>query len=182
MNIIKNNKNKICFVYNAIFIPYMHFILNDSETKNSENNDFIEELKELSTQDEEQFIVFDKKDIALKIDIDEVKMKMTELEFYSKVDAKINDKIKPEDIIKMLEQIPKHLELRLEADYFDDIIELMKSKTLIEKFKEQGIKFLLWGIEIEPRIIKSKMDLSIFIDEVEEIDEKRYRLSMDCDE
>ena len=160
----------------------MYFILADKETKNSENNDFIEELKELSTQDEEQFIVFDKKDITLKIDIDEVKMKMTELEFYSKVDVKINDKIKPEDIIKMLEQIPKHLELRLEAYHIDEIIELMKSKTLIQKLKEQGTKFLHKGIEIEPRIIKCKMDLSIFIDEVEEIEAKRDRLNMDWDE
>ena len=159
----------------------MYFIQADKETKNSENNDFIEDLKELSTQEEEQFIVFDKKDIALKIDIDEVKMKMTELDFYFKVDAKINNKIKPEDIIKMLKHIPKHLELRLEADYIEQIIKLMKNKTLIEKLKEKGTKFLLNGIEIEPRIIESKMDEEDLIMEVKEIEAKRDRLNMDWD-
>ena len=181
MNIIKNNKNKICFALNHLYIPYMHFILNDNEAKNSEDNDFIEELKEFSKQEEDDFIVFDKKDITLKIHIDKFKMNMPEQEFYSIVDAKINNKIKPKDIIKKLEQISKHLELRLEADDIDQIIRLMKSKILIEKLREQGIKFLHKDIEIEPRIIESKMDEDYLKIEVKEIKAKRDRLNMDCD-
>ena len=159
----------------------MHFILNDNVTKNSEDNDFIEELKELSKQEEKCFFVFDKKDITIKIDIDEVKMKMPKQKYYSKVDAKINDKIIQENIIKKLEQIPNHLTIRLEANNIEQIIEYMKSKTLIEKMKEQGTKFLLWGIEIEPRIIKSKMDINNLKNEVKGILTKRVRLNIDCD-
>ena len=160
----------------------MHFILTDKEEKNSEDKDFIEDLKEISAQEERCFIVFDKKDITLKIDIDGVEMEMPKQEFYSKVDAKINDKIKTKKLICILKHIPNHLAVRLEADYIDQIIKLMKSKTLIEKLKEHGIKFLLKDIEIKPRIIKSKMDGDYLKNKVREIEAKRNRLSMDCDE
>ena len=138
--------------------------------KNTENKDLIEDLNEFSTQEKRLFIVFDKKDITLKIDIDKVEKKKPEKEFYSKVDAKINDKIESEDIIETLNHIPKHLTIRLEADNIEEIIELMKSKNLIEKLKEQGTKFLHNGIEIEPRIIKSKMDEDDLENEVKEIE------------
>ena len=126
-------------------------------------------------------MVFDKKDVTLKKDIDEVEMKMTELEFYSKVDAKTNDKIKSEDMIKMLNKIPNHLTIRLEAYYIEQIIELMKSKTLIGMLKEQRIKFMYNSIEIEPRIIKSKQDEDDLKNEAKEKEAKRDRLNMDCD-
>ena len=125
--------------------------------------------------------MFDKKDITLKTNIDEVEMKMPEQEFYSKVDAKINDKIKPEDIIKKLELIPKHLAIRLEADNIEQIIELMKRKILIEKLKAQGNKFLYKDIEIKPRIIECIMDEDNLKNKVKEIEAKRDRLNMDCD-
>ena len=159
----------------------MQLILTDKEEINSENKDFIEDLKKISTQEERCFIIFNKKDVTLKIHIDEVKMEMPEQEFYSKVDAKINHQIKPEDIICMLEHIPNHLSIRLESDRIEQITELMKSETLIEKLKEQGTKFLLEGIEIEPRIIKSKMDKKGLKNEITEIEAKRDRLNMDCD-
>ena len=57
----------------------------------------------------------------------------------------------------------------------------MKSKTLIQKLKEQGIKFVYKGIEIEPRKIKSKMNEDDLKIEVKEIEAKRDRLNMDCD-
>ena len=107
---------------------------------------------------------------------------MTEQKFYSKVDAKINYKIKSEDIIKMLEHIPNHLAIRLETNSIKKIIELMKSKILIKKLKVQGIKFLHKGIEIEPRIIERKIDEDDLKNKVKEIEEKRCRLNMDCDE
>ena len=153
----------------------------DEEEINSKDKKFIEDLKENSIRTFKRFIVFDKKDITLKKDIDEVEIKKIKKEFYSKVDAKINDRIKPENIICKFKQIPNHLELRLEADHIGQIIELMKSKTLIEKLKEQRIKFLHKGIKIEPRIIKSKMDEDNLENEVEEIEVKRVRLNMDCD-
>ena len=181
MNIIENN-SKNCFALETVDIGYIHLILNDKEDKYSEDKGFIEDLKRFSIQQEEgSFIVFDKKDITLKIDIDKVKIKMPKQEFYSKVDAKINDKIKPEDIIKMLEHIPNHLTIRLEADYFAETIKLMKSKILIEKLREQGIKFLYKGFEIEPRIIESKIDEDDLKNKVKEIKAKRDRLNMDCD-
>ena len=126
--------------------------------KDSEDIDFIIDLEELSEIEERCFIVFDKKNITLKIGINEAEMKIPEQEFYSKVDVRINDKIKPEDIINMLNKTSNHLTIRLEADHIEQIIELMKSKTLIEKLKEQRTKFLYKEIEIEPRIIESKMD------------------------
>ena len=156
-------------------------ILADKEEINSENIKFIEDLKELSIRKVRSYIVFYKKDITLKIDIDKVDMKMPKQKYYSKVDAKINDKIKPENIICMLENIPNHLTIRLEADYIEQIIELMKSKILIEKLKEQRIKFLYKDIEIEPRIIKNKIDEDDLKNEVIEIKTKRDRLNMDCD-
>ena len=156
-------------------------ILTDKEVKNPEDKDFIEDLKELSTQEKRCFIVFDKKDVALKINIDKVEMIMTELECYSKVDVKINNEVKPKDIIKMLNQFPKHLELRLEADNTDQMIKLMKCDILIGKLKEKGTIFVYKGIEIEPRIIKSKMDGKDLRNEVKEIKAKRVRLNMDCD-
>ena len=146
-----------------------------------EDKKFIEDLKEESAQPRRCFIVLDKKDITLKTNIDEVEMKMPEQEFYSKVDVKINDKIKPEDIIKKLELIPKHLAIRLEADNIEQIIELMKRKILIEKLKAQGNKFLYKDIEIKPRIIESIMDEDNLKNKVKEIESKRYRLKMDCD-
>ena len=160
----------------------MYFIIEDKEEINSENKDFIEDLKEKSTQEEICFIVFDKKDIALKINIDEVKLKMKEQEFYSKVDVKINYKIKPEDIIIMLEHIPNHLAIRLETNNINQIIELMNSEILIKKLKVQGTKFLHKGVEIEPRIIKNKIDEEDVKNEVKEIEAKRVRFSVDCDE
>ena len=105
MNIIKNN-SKNCFALNVYQIYSLSLILIEKKVKNSDDKDFIEDLKELSAQEGGCYIVFDKKDITLKIDIDEVKVKIPEQEFYSKVDAKINDKIESEDIICMLEYIP----------------------------------------------------------------------------
>ena len=158
----------------------MYFILTDKEKKNSEVKHFIEDLKEISAHKERCFIIFDKKDIVLKIDIDEFKMKMPKQKYYSKVDAKINY-INSYYIIWKLKQIPSHLELRLEADYIEQIIKLMKSKTLIEKLKEQGTNFLYNGIEIEPRIIKSKQDEKDLKNEITEIEAKKDRLNMDFD-
>ena len=179
-NIIEN-ESKSCFALDVNEIYNFRFILTDKEDKYSEDKGFIEDLKKCSTHEERCFIVFDKKDITLKIDIDRVKMKMPEQEFYSKVDVRINDKIGSEDIIKLLKHIPNHLSIRLEADYFDDIVELMNCDILIEKLREQGIKFWHNGIEIEPRIIKSKMDEHAFKNEVKKTEAKRDRLSMDCD-
>ena len=156
-------------------------IQTSKEEKNSEDIDFIEDLKDFSTQEEGCFIVFDKKDVILKIYIEEFKVKMPKKEFYTKVDAKISYSTKLNNIINMLEHIPKHLELRFEADYIDQIIELMKSKTLIEKLKEQRTKFVYKGIEIEPRIIESKMDEDDLKKEITEIEAKRGRLRMDFD-
>ena len=153
----------------------------DKEEINSKDIKFIEDLKKISIRKGGCFIVFDKKDVTLKINIDEVKLKMTEQEFYSKVDVKINYKIKSEDIICMFKQIPNHLAIRLETNRIKNIIELMKSKTLIEKLKEQGIKFLYKEIEIEPRIIESKIDEDDLKNEVNEIEAKRDRMGMDCD-
>ena len=156
-------------------------ILTDKEEKISEDKDFIENLKEFSSTLKLCFIVFDKKNVTLKINIDKVEMKMPEQEFYSKVDVKINDKIKPEDIIKKLELIPNHLAIRLKTNSIKKIIELMKRKILIEKLKAQGNKFLYKDIEIKPRIIESKMDEDNLKNKVKEIESKRYRLKMDCD-
>ena len=156
-------------------------ILTDKEEINSEIIDFIEHINKFSEPEKGCFIIFDKKDITLKIDIDEVKIGMPEQEFYSKVDAKVNDKTILKDIIRMLKDIPQHLELRLEADNIEQIIELMKCEILIENLKSQGIKFLHKGIEIEPRIIKSKMDEDDLKIEVKEIEAKRYRLNRDDD-
>ena len=159
----------------------LHLILEDKEEINSENKDFIEDLKEESAQPRRCLIVFNKKDITLKINIDEVKLKITEQEFYSKVDVKINYKIKSEDIIKMLEHIPNHWAIRLETNSIKKIIEFMNSEILIKKLKVQGTKFLHKGIEIEPRIIESKIDEDNLKNEVKEIKAKRDRLNMDCD-
>ena len=153
--------------------------------KNSDNKNFIEFLKEISTREEGCFIVFDKIDATLKININESEMKMQMQKqkkvFYSKVDAKINDRIEPVDIIKTIKHIPIHLGIRLEADHIKQMIKLMKSKSLIKKLKEQGIKFLYKGIEIEPRIIESKIDEDDLKNEVKEKEAKRDRLNMDCD-
>ena len=180
-NIINSNSKKY-FALCADEIFCLRLILTDKEVKNSENKDFIENLKRISTQEERYFIVFDKNDITLKSNIDATKIKIPEHEFYSKVDSEINDEVKPKDIIKLLKNIPSHLELRLEADNIEQIIRLMKIKILIEKMKKQGIKFLHKGIEIQPRIIKSKMDEEDFKNDVKEIEAKRDRLNMDCDE
>ena len=152
-------------------------ILTNIEEINSENKD----LKELSTQEKRSYIVFDKKDVTLKINIDKVEMIMTELECYSKVDVKVNNKIQPGNIVKILEHIPSNLAVRLETNNIDETIKLMKSKTLIEKLQEQGIKFLYNGIEIEPRIIESKHDEDDLNNEVTEIKAKRCRMNMDWD-
>ena len=162
-------------------INELWLILTNKEDKYSEDKGFIEDLKELLTQDKGCFIVFDKKDITLKIDIDKVKLKMPEQEFYSEIDVKINDKTESEEIIKMINKIPNHLAIRLEADYTDQIIELMKSKIFIEKLRENGIKFLYNDIEIKPRIIECKQDEDDLKNEVKEIKAKKYRLNMDCD-
>ena len=179
-NIIENS-NQNYFAFNVDKIYNLRLIHTDEEEINSKDKKFIEDLKELSTQEERCFIVFDKKDVTLKIDIDEVDIKILKQKYYYKVDAKINDIIKPKNIIKILNQIPKHFELRLEAGCFDEIFKLMISKTLIEKLIKQGTKFLYKGIEIEPRIIESKMDGDYLKNEVKEIKAKRGRLRMDCD-
>ena len=140
-NIIEN-KSKKCFALDVDRINKLRFIKTDKENINSDDKDYIEDLKEKSAQLRRCFIVFDKKDITLKIDFHEIDMKIPEQEYYSKVDAKINSKVNSEDITCMLKKIPNHLELRLEADFIKQIIDLMKSKALIEKLKEQGTKFL----------------------------------------
>ena len=155
----------------------MQLILTNIEEINSENKD----LKELSTQEKRYYIVFDKKDVTLKINIDKIEKKMLELECYSKVYVKINNKIQPGNIVKILEHIPSNLAVRLEADNIDLIIKLMNSEILIEKLRKQGIKFLLKGIEIEPRIIESKMDEEDLKNEVTEIKAKKCRMIMDWD-
>ena len=178
---ILNINSENYFALNVDRIYNLRFILKDEEVKNRERKYFIEDL--ISTQEELGcLIIFNKKDITLKIDIDKFKMIMPGQElYYSKVDVKINDKIKPEGIICMLNHIPDHLTIRLEVDSIDEIIEPMKSKILIERLKEQGIKFLYKGIEIEPRIIKSEQDEDDLKNELKEIETKRERLNMDCD-
>ena len=179
-NIIED-KYSYYFALDVDKIYNLKLMLTDREVKNSENEDYIEDLKELSTRKDRSFIVFYKTSVTLKIDIDEIKMKMPEQEFYSKVDAKINDKTKSKKIIKMLEHIPNRLTIRLEADKIEQIIELMKSKILIEKLRKQRTKFLYKDIEIEPRIIERKMDEDDLKNEVKEKEAKRDRLNMDCD-
>ena len=179
-NIIES-KSKNCFAFGVYEIKKLRFIQTDKENINSDDKDYIEDLKEKSAQPGRCFIVFDKKDITLKIDIDKVEEKMSEQEFYSKVDVRFDNRVDSKDITCMLKKIPNHLELRLEADYIKQIIDLMKSKALIEKLKEQGTNFLYNGIEIEPRIIESKMDEDDLKNEVKEIEAKRVRLNMDCD-
>ena len=179
-NIIENSSQNY-FVLRVVYIYEWPLILTDKEEINSENKDFIEDLKEESTQEEECFFVFDKKDVTLKINIDKVEMEMSWQECYSKVDVKINDEIKPENIICMLKHIPKHLSIRLEADHIEQIIELMKSITIIEKLRKQGTKFLYRDIEIEPRIIEDKIDEKDLKNEIKEIEAKRCRMNMDCD-
>ena len=181
-NIIKN-KSKNYFALDVDRIYKLQLILTNNEEINSENKDFIENLKEISTQEERCFIVFDKKDVTLKINIDKIKMKKSTQKYYSIVDEGIyTEKKDSEDIIiKMLEHIPNHLTIRLEADKIEKIIEFMKSKILYEKLKEQETKFLLKGIEIKPRIIKSKMNEADLKNEVKETEAKRDRLNMDCD-
>ena len=161
-------------------IDNFHFILTEKDEKNSKDIKFIEDLKKFSIQEETCFIIFDKKDLTLKIDIKEVKLKIPLQGFYSKVDVKINDWIKPEDIIKMLGYIPNYLSIRLEADNIDQIIKLMNCKILVEKLKEQGIKFIHKGIEIEPRIIEIKMN-EMIKNKVTEIETKRNMLNTDYD-
>ena len=156
-------------------------ILTDKEKINSEIIDFIEHINKFSEPEKGCFIIFDKKDITLKINTNKVKIEIPEQEFYSKVDAKVNDKTILEDIIRMLKDIPQHLELRLEADNIDQIIELMKCEILIEKLKSQGIIFLHKDIEIEPRTIKSKIDEDDLKIKVKEIEAKRNRLNRDYD-
>ena len=180
MNII-DNKSKNYFALDAYYIRNLWLIHTDEEVINSEDRYFIEDLKEKSAQPRRCFIVFDKKDIALKINIDEVKLKMKMQEFYSKVDVKINYKIKSEDIICIFKHIPNHWAIRLETNSINQITELMNSEILIEKLKEMGINFLHKGIEIAPRIIESKMDGDDLKKEVKEIKEKWDRMSMDCD-
>ena len=159
----------------------MRLVHTDEEEINLKDKKFIDDLKDISIRNLKTFIVFDKKDTTLKIDIDKVEIKKLKKEFYSKVDAKINDRIKPEEIICMFKHIPKHLDIRLEADNTKQIIELMKCKTLIEKLKIQRTKFLHKAIKISPRIIKSKMDEDDLKNEVKEKEAKRDRLNMDCD-
>ena len=108
-------------------------------------------------------------------------MKKPKQEFYSKVDMRIHYKIKPANIICILEHIPNYLAIRLETNSIYQIIKLMKSKTQIEKLKEKDTKFLLKDIEIEPRIIKSKIDEDDLKNEVKEKEAKRDRLRMDWD-
>ena len=103
-NIIED-KYKYNFALEVDDIINLQLILMDKEVKNSENKNFIEYLKELSTQEDRIFVVFDEEDITLKINIDQVVMNMPEQKFYSKVDVRINDKIDSEDIINMLEDI-----------------------------------------------------------------------------
>ena len=112
-NIIED-KYSYYFALNVDDIINLQLMLTDKEVKNSENEDFIEDLKELSTQEDRIFVVFYKTNVTLKIDIDEVDMKIPKQKYYSKVDVKINDKIKLKDIIKKLKQFPSHLEIRLE--------------------------------------------------------------------
>ena len=108
-------------------------------------------------------------------------MTIPKQKFCSKVDANISYFTISNNIISILKHIHKYIELRLEADNIEKIIELMKSKILIEKLKKQGTKFFYKGIEIKPRIIKSKIDEDDLKNEVKEIERKRYRLNLDCD-
>ena len=174
---IINYNSKNYFALNVDRIYDLNFILKDEEVKNPENKEFIDDLKECSKYTEDCLIIFDQKDITLKIYMDKVKKYMPEQEFYSKVNVRI-DFIESENIIKMLKHIPNYLTIRLEADYIYKIIEPMKSKIIIEKLKKLGTKFLHKGIEIEPRIIKSKQDEDDFIDE---IGAKICQLNIDCD-
>ena len=176
---IIENKSKNYFALYVTQIRNLQMIL--KEVKNSKNKKFIDSLKEISTQKERCFIVFYKKGIDLKINIHEVKTKMPKQEFYSTVDVKINNKIESEDIICMLEHIPNHLTIRLEADKIEHIFKLMKNKKLIEKLKEQGTKFFHKGIIMQPKIIENRMNEKDLKNRVKEMKAKIDRLNMDCD-
>ena len=140
-----------------------------------------EYIKTNSTSTFGYFIVFNKKDIVLKIHLDKIKKDMPMQEFCSKVDVKILNRIQSEDIISILEYIPNHLDIRLEVDCIEQIIELMKCEMLIEKLKQQGTNFLYNDIEIKPKIIISKQDENNFEDEFKKREAKKNRLNMNCD-
>ena len=78
----------------------MHLILADKEEINSKDKTLIEDLKEFSTQYWRIYIVFDKKDVTSKNNIEEFKVKMLKQEFYTKVDAKISFFTRSNNIIK----------------------------------------------------------------------------------
>ena len=110
------------------------------------------------------------------------KIEMPKHEFYSKVDVMINEENKPEDIIKMIDQIPEQSLLKLEADNIDNIIELMKSEDFISEMKNKITKFLYKGIEIEIKKIKDKTDEKDFKNEILKREAMSNRLRKDCDE
>ena len=137
----------------------LHLIpIDNEENKFFENKEFIERLKLKEKCKDQSYILFNKKDITLKMIMSKDKIEMPKHEFYSKVDVMINESNKPEDIIKMIDQIPEQSLLRLEADNIDNIIELMKSEDFISEMKNKITKFLYKGIEIE--IKKSRIKLT----------------------
>ena len=83
----------------------------------------------LSTQQRKWIIIFNKIDIILKLNIEEVETKINDQKFYSKIDIKLNDKNNEENIISLIVHIPNNLYIRLESDNIEQIIELMGNKT-----------------------------------------------------
>ena len=111
-------------------------------------------------------IIVDKNDLTLRTTSDKAKSNHKYLKFFSKADIALERSMDENDVLEMLDHIPKHLVCRLEAYNLEQILKLIKCDELLSKLEVLMIQFLLDGVEIKPKKIECKEEEKSFIDEI----------------
>ena len=168
-NVIEHS-SKQYFALKVHEINNLHMTLINYEDTNSDKKDFINGLKGLTTSKESCFAIFNIKDMTLKTTFVTVMGENFECNLCSKVSVRYfgNDK----NALKVLDIIPKHLEIKLEFD-LPTIIRLMKHQKLINKMIKQKAMFLFKDIEIPPRIITTIKEEEDLEEEISRINNER---------
>ena len=175
--IIYNNRESFFALKYTISFNLMMTLVNEDKST-SDKLDFIKYMKEITKSEHQIYVIFDKKDLTLKTSFNKISNDISSLDLWSNVDLKMNTDSEESDVVDMLELIPKHLVCRLKSDNLNQIVSLMKSKSLIEKFEEIEVKILFKGIEIKPKILDTEEKEENFIKEIKLKEQKEERLGM----
>ena len=140
----------------------LKLILEENSEIDNTNEDFFVYLKDISNSNKDCYMIFEKKYIAIKSNLNKINVNTSILKFFSKAYLKIDSETKPNAIVKIFNHFQKDVEYILEIDDVTLIFKLMRSLNFRKKVNEFNAKFKWEGIYIKPHDIENRKDQKDF--------------------